>query len=623
MQDREAIKRQVQQSTDLIKLVGEQVSLRPKGKEFVGVCPFHDDSNPSMYVSPAKQIYKCFACGAGGDAFSFVMDYHKMSFPEAMKYLAERAGIELPKFGGGPADDAKANQRESMRGANERAVRFFQARLADERTGKIARDYLTQRGISDEMIEAFAIGYAPDAWAAMSDGVAQRKLDARAFVATGLIAERNDGTFYDRFRHRLMFPIFDAIGRPIAFGGRVLPDGQLDDPTTDAKYLNSPETPLFNKSATLFGLHLAKKPIIKHRTAVIVEGYTDVIAAHQAGFTNVVATLGTSLTRQHATELRRYADRVVLVFDGDEAGQKAADRALEVFFNEALDVSIALLPEGLDPADLLANDDGAAKWRQGLDDATDAMAYHFNRVRQAFDAVDTLAGKQRIAEDYLRSLTNLGLKQVDPMRRGLVLGQVAELLKLDTATVNEMIRQLGGMRRQSEPKAGGPANERIDARTQLERMIVGCLMIRPDLFHETMPDGRTFDEAVLPDEMTDELTRRVFTVVHDWLIDHDTIDPWGVRSMTDDEDAIRHAVDLQLEVEKVCEEDGEAIAERLRTAVKRFRAIVAEQEYRAGKMTRGEADASHGDEDEAARLRRAIEHARTNPSAARAPRVAG
>jgi DNA primase len=623
MQDREAIKRQVQQSTDLVKLIGEQLSLRPKGKEFVGICPFHDDSNPSMYVSPAKQIYKCFSCGAGGDAFSFVMDYHKMTFPEAMKYLAERAGIELPAFGGGD-DSGKSGQREAMRHANERAVRFFQARLADEATGKIARDYLARRGINDEMIEAFAIGYAPDQWNGMSEGVAKRKLDARAFVATGLIAERNDGSFYDRFRHRLIFPIFDAIGRPIAFGGRVLPEGTLDDPTTDAKYLNSPETPLFNKSATLFGLHLAKKPIIKHRTAVIVEGYTDVIACHQAGFANVVATLGTSLTRQHATELRRYCDRVVLVFDGDEAGQKAADRALEVFFNEALDVSIALLPDGMDPADLLANDEGGERWQQGLDDAVDAMAFHFGRVRAAFDAVDSLAGKQRIAEDYLRSLSNLGLKQVDPMRRGLVLGQVAELLKLDTATLNDMIRQLGGMRRQAEVKANAqPSNERGDARTQLERLIVGCLLVRPDLFHEPMDDGRSLDEAVLPEEMVDGPTRAVFQAVHDWLIDHDTIDPTDLRAMMDDEESIRHALDLQLEVERVCGEDGEAIGSRLRRAVQRFRAIVAEQEYRARKITGRQEEAAGPEDDEAARLRRAIEHARTNPSAARAPRVVG
>jgi DNA primase len=346
--NRDDAKRRLLQSTDLVRLIGEQITLRPKGREFVALCPFHEDANPSMYVSPAKQIYKCFACGAGGDAFSFVMDYHKMTFPEAMKYLADREGIELPRASGaGGTGEASGGDdlRQRMRQANDHAARFYRRQI-DADAGVPAREHLRRRGITDEMVEAFGIGYAPDQWDALARAVARHKLDRQAFVATGLIAERHDGSTYDRLRHRLVFPIFDAIGRAIAFGGRRLADSSLDDPTSEAKYLNSPETPLFNKSATLFGLHQAKKPIIDSRTAIIVEGYTDVIAAHQAGIRNVVATLGTALTRQHASELKRYCDQVIVVFDADEAGQKAADRALEVFFTEPVDVKIATLPEG-------------------------------------------------------------------------------------------------------------------------------------------------------------------------------------------------------------------------------------------------------------------------------------
>ncbi|MEX0741411.1 MAG: DNA primase, partial [Phycisphaeraceae bacterium] len=331
------------EASDLVRLIGDHVSLRPRGKEFVGLCPFHEDKNPSMYVSPSKQIYKCFSCGAGGDAFSFMMGYHKMSFPEALEHLAERNNIKLPKRSAGTSGegDEGPSPRQRIQQANQLAQRFFKQTYTDASLGKIARDYVTSRGISDAMVEAFGIGCAPDAWDALAGQVQKQRWDAHAFEQAGLIANRKTGNgHYDRLRHRLIFPICDTLGRPIAFGGRTLPDSKLGD-KSDAKYLNSPETPLFNKSATLFGLHLAQQTIIAKRTAVIVEGYTDVVAAHQAGRANVVATLGTALTKEHARQLRRYCDRVVLVFDADEAGQKAADRALNVFFEENLDVHIA------------------------------------------------------------------------------------------------------------------------------------------------------------------------------------------------------------------------------------------------------------------------------------------
>ena len=318
---------QVQQATDIVRLIGEQVSLRPKGKEFAGLCPFHDDKNPSMFVSPAKQIYKCFSCGAGGDVFTFVTQYHKMTFPEALSFLAERAGIRLEARGGRGGGEAKQGERGRISQANTLAVGFFRALYRHAEHGRSGREYVAKRGISPEMVEAFEIGYAPDRWDGLSMTIAQKNWDLGAFELAGLVKARERGGepasgeasgHYDRLRHRLIFPIFDAIGRPIAFGGRKL--READEP----KYLNSPETALFNKSATLYGLHLAKKPIIDSRTAVIVEGYTDVIACHQAGVRNVVATLGTALTAEHVRELRRYAEQVVLVFDGDAAVRKPA-----------------------------------------------------------------------------------------------------------------------------------------------------------------------------------------------------------------------------------------------------------------------------------------------------------
>ena len=699
--DRRDAKLRVEQATDIVRLIGEHIALKPAGSELRGVCPFHDDTNPSMNVSPRKQIYKCFSCGAGGDCFSFVMNYHKMSFPEALKYLADRAGIELPSMGGRGEDGGAGDLRQRMLKANEQAIRYYQKQLADPDAGRAARDYLADRGISDEMVEGFKIGYAPDAWGSLAETVDHHKLDREAFLETGLIAKRNDGRCYDRLRHRLVIPILDGIGRPIAFGGRALPGGSREDAAADAKYLNSPETPLFHKSRTLFGLNLAKKRIIDSRNAVIVEGYTDVIAAHQAGFANVIATLGTALTRDHARELTRYCDRVTLVFDADEAGQKAADRALEVFFAEPIDVSVAVLAEGQDPADLFATPDGPGAWDAAIKGAEDAMSFHHRRVRATFDAADTLAGRQRIAEAYLRTLVQLGLRQLEPARRGLVYAHVGDLLHLDRGTIDRMVREMSarqplsrssrrggaasetggaggaggaqrgggvrgldgggagasgedGARSEAEVAAmeaaaasaaaddhGEPLDPAIAAeasaptgpagRGAAERMIVGCLLADPSLFHAEMHDGRELSESVLPGDLNHLPTRRLYQHVHDWLCDHETIQPGDLREVSEDESLVTGAVMLRDEAERVCEEDAGRIGRGLRAAVRRLADFQAEDAYAEGRIASdgGASGLADGPDDgtgaeheqDVARILQAVEHARSHPTPARLPRV--
>ena len=627
MNDWDDAKRQVQQATDIVRMIGEHVALRPRGKEFVGVCPFHDDKNPSMYVSPTKQIFKCFACGAGGDVFSFTMDYHKMSFPEAMKHLAGRAGIKLPERAsgaGGASGSTSGGDREMIADANVKAMQFYRALLAHEQHGRIARDYLASRSISDQMVEAFGIGYAPDRWDGLATMIESKHWNRRAFEMAGLITTRPTGDGqYDRLRHRLIFPIFDATGRPIAFGGRVLEGGTIEA-RSEAKYLNSPETPLFNKSATLYGLHLAKQPIIRSHTAVIVEGYTDVIACHQAGANNAVATLGTALTRQHAQALRHFCDRVVLVFDADEAGQKAADRAMEVFFGEPIDVSIAVLPDGLDPADLLGREGGVEQWKAATEHAADAMAFHFARVRSAADAVDTLTGKQRVYEDYIRRLAQLGAGQLAPERRGMVIHQIAGLMHLDANTVDDMLRRAAPRRaytatreRAAEPSdASGGATTPTD-RVRAERLIVGCLLAMPSLFHEPMPDGRTFDEAVLPGDIEHDQVRQLYEVVHEHLAHADELSIADLRQKVEDDALVRLAADLQLEAERLTDESPVGLAATLSAAYKALAASRQQQEYQWNKMRLRE---QAGDEDD--RLRLAQRNARANPSATRFPRVA-
>lgn len=648
-------KEQVQQATDLVRLIGEQVALRPKGREFAGLCPFHDDKNPSMFVSPAKQIYKCFSCGAGGDAFSFVMNYHKMTFPEALKYLAERAGIVLQTTsprGGSAGDSAQGeagrSDRQRIAAANAQAVEFYQALYRHSEHGKLAREYVAKRGISPEMVEAFQLGYAPDRWDGLALTVHSKNWDERGFELAGLISHRRgenaDGSLYDRLRHRLIFPIFDAIGRPIAFGGRKL--REEDEP----KYLNSPETAIFNKSATLYGLNLAKKPIIDARTAVIVEGYTDVIACHQAGACNVVATLGTALTAEHVRELRRYADKVVLVFDADEAGQKAADRAVELFLTGELDVAIAVLPTGpggakMDPAELMSQPTGLEQFQAATTEARDALSYQFNRVRDQVENAGTVTAQQKIVEAYVNQLGQLGLSRLGGVRRALVVQRLAELLRMAEGQVSEMLSRAAARNTRPAPvaparaseAAPGPESEldiagsipapRLRALRSAERQIIGCLIRQNELFHHTLADGRTFDEAITPGDVVDRQNRRLFSLVHDCLAEGRSLSLaqlLGELAEAGEEPLTRLLTDADAEVDKAVGAASEGLAEVLNAAADALLAYHHEAQYERTRAALG-ADDTHGQSspDQARLLRELIEHRRANPSPVRIARPRG
>lgn len=542
-------KTRVLEATDIVRLIGEHVTLRPKGKEHVGLCPFHDDRSPSMSVSPQKQIFKCFSCGVGGDCFTFTMKFHRMEFRESLEHLAQRAGIELTQRGR-QEDTQKRSERELAAKATERAMAFYQTSLG-EVGGAGARRYLEERGVSAASIEAFALGYAPDSWDALASAVQKNGWDGRGFDLAGLLSTgRNGQGRYDRLRHRLIFPICDAIGRPVAFGGRVLPGGTLDDPTTDAKYLNSPEGPLFHKGRTLYGLHLAKQAIGREKTAVVVEGYLDVIACHQAGFSNVVATLGTALTPEHADALRRHAERVVLVFDADDAGRRAADRAVETFLTADFDVLIAELPEGedgekTDPADLMQQEDGPERWRAAVGGARDALQYVLDRMGADLKEAGGVTGRERVATEYVRQLAGMGFEGAGPIRRAMMVQRVASLLGMKEERVNELLKagakggRRGTQRRAAdeshEPRwdfaeAGDEASSASAGSVLAQRRVVGLLLRRAELFTLTLADGRTLDEALPPGDFDDPATRDLYATLYDALADGDAVTLTGFLS---------------------------------------------------------------------------------------------
>ncbi len=428
----------VQQANDIVDIVSEHVSLKKKGRELVGLCPFHEDHRPSMYVNPAKQIYKCFACGAGGDVLKFVQAREGLTFPQAVERLADRAGIQLrPIRRAAPQTPEQSQDIDPnlLARVNAWAAQFFQRCLNDPEKGQHARDYLAERKIAPESIRKWRLGLAPNAVDALARAAAAQKVPARMLQQAGLVAGPNQ----DKFVNRLMFPITDVTGRVIGFGGRTLSD-------TGAKYINSPTTPLFDKSNTLYGLEQARHQIVATGTAIVVEGYTDVIMPHQLGCTNVVATLGTSFTAGHGRILRRYAKKVVLVFDSDTAGMAAANRALEVCLSLHLDIKLAFVPQGKDPCDFVLTA-GKEEFERVVEQATDVLQYKWDRLREMFAGDGTLGSRRAVLDEFLQALAaGFASNSLPVIESGLVINKVARIIGLREA---EIRGELGRRTRQS------------------------------------------------------------------------------------------------------------------------------------------------------------------------------
>ncbi len=532
----------VKDATDIVRLVGEHVALKPKGREFVGLCPFHNDRNPSLNVIPAKQIFHCFVCGTGGDVLSFVQKYHKMEFREALEYLAERAGITLTPHKPSASDAPAGPRRADVLSASAVAADFFRLILNHPEHGKLARETIARRGIAPDMVERFMLGAAPDRWDGLIVTVQNKRLDPRPFFEAGLFKRRESSEgAYDTFRNRLIFPIQDQIGRVIAFGARKLRDE--DEP----KYLNSPETRIFNKSATLYALNHAAKAIQAERTAIITEGYTDVIACHQAGFCNAVATLGTALTREHAAVLRRLCDRVILLFDGDEAGQRAADRAVEVFFAENIDVSIATLSaytDAKDPDELLKREDGPDVFRAALAGATDLLDYRFARLRERLEGAG-MAALSRALNDEIARLVDLGLRDVEPIRRKLIIKRLSAIAGIDEATIQSAIP--AGRR----PRMAAAANDNPPTENDLPPLATAILTPAEHLLGCILCDGSLMDtlseqerDFVAPAAYRSSLLRLVAQTIHDLHEDHGSADLASLLRHVEDERVKEAAVGL-------------------------------------------------------------------------------
>ncbi|MGA2297682.1 MAG: DNA primase, partial [FCB group bacterium] len=315
------IREEILRHTDIVDVVSESIELRKKGKNFIGLCPFHNDKKPSLNVSPELGIYKCFACGAGGDAISFMMNYHHLNFIEAIKELAKKAGVRLPEESNEPYVKEEVDKKELVLKAINAASQFY-IKMMNSSEGKVARTFFKDRGFTDEIITGFFLGYAPDSWDSLMTELKKQNFTGQTLFEAGLTVQKEDKSYYDRFRNRIMFPIQDALGKVIGFGARQLnPDDKM------GKYINSPQSIVYDKSRTLYGLFQAKNEIRSKKYAIVVEGYADVLTLHQAGYTNSVASSGTALTVEQLKLLSRYTKKIYISYDADEAGIKAAERA--------------------------------------------------------------------------------------------------------------------------------------------------------------------------------------------------------------------------------------------------------------------------------------------------------
>jgi len=505
-------KERVRAAVDIVELVGGYLDLRRQGRNYVALCPWHEDSRPSLQVNQERQTWKCYVCNLGGDVFSFVMQHENVEFREALELLAEQAGVPLYKSprqsqAGSPED--KGTLYEAMAWAEQQ----FHNCLLSSAEAEPARRYLAERGISEESIHQFHLGFAPRQWQWILDRAKGTSFSEAVLQAVGLVLRsENSGNLYDRFRGRVMFSIRDVQSRPIAQGGRVLPEFAEDK---SAKYINSPETRLFSKSEQFYAMDQVRNAANRSRRVVIVEGYTDVIMAHQYGVSNVVAVLGTALGERHVKLLKRFADTVTLVLDGDDAGQRRTNEILNLFVAEQLDLRVVTLPDGLDPCDFLRKQ-GAEAFESMLEDAVDALEHKLQISTAGIDlARDTHRAHQALEEilTTLAASPGSATSSEHRLREQAVLTRISREFRIDESEVRGRLASL----RLATSRAGRNRRQGIQADTaqpallnDWDRELFELLVQQPDLVEDALTslergEFGTADAIALYDAMTELL----------------------------------------------------------------------------------------------------------------------
>ncbi|MBI4357962.1 MAG: DNA primase [Candidatus Omnitrophica bacterium] len=492
---------QVQSLNDIVEVISAYVPLRRAGRSFKATCPFHQEKTPSFMVNPDKQIFHCFGCGVGGDVFSFLMKYERMTFPEALKRLAERVHVPVPEFKHSSPEERSQTERlyQVYSAANE----FYRRNLKDLELGKPARAYLAKRSFGESEMDIFHLGFAIPEWSHLYEFLSKKGFGEQELLRSGLIVRSAQARTYDLFRGRVMFPIFNSQGKVIAFGGRVFGD-------ETPKYLNSPETPIFRKRKELYALHLAKRAIPttgEARRILIVEGYLDCIRLHANGFQNAVATLGTSLTPEHVQMLKRYADEATVIFDGDKAGEQASLRGLDLFLEEGMGVRVLCLPKGFDPDDMVRVK-GKEAMAELIGQSQDFFDFKLQVLLGRYNKSDSL-GLLKITSEFLDTFSKIKSPVlVDRYLRKLAvtLGVQENSLRSE---LNKLRAKLSGLKSaRSEPRP--LAAELRKAEPPLEKLLLGLVLHYP-------PYLRMFQEVFPEYSFSGEKTREIFNLCHQMI----------------------------------------------------------------------------------------------------------
>lgn len=476
MTDFETAKRQILDRIRIEDVVGEQVRLRRVGSRLVGLCPFHTEKSPSFSVNADLGFFKCFGCSKGGDLFTYVQLRDRVPFIDALRLLADRAGVELPTRGSPVPEGDAGPSRVNILRVLAWAQGYFRANLLNPTLGRLAREYLQERGFTAATVEKFGLGLAVEAAGPLRAAAKNAGFDDAALLGADLLRTDESGErSYETFRDRLIFPIRDASGRAVAFGGRTLVDDK-------AKYLNTRQTVLFDKGRTLYGLEVAREAAATSKRIVIVEGYTDCMACHQAGFTETVATLGTAMTEFHVEQLRRFTDEVVLLFDSDTAGEAAADRAIGLALPRCLKVRLARVPEGKDPGEFLPTA-GAAGFSDVLNGAIDALQFKWSATQRRFSGNESPAQRRQAVLDFVGVVSaSVHAEALDAIQCGLIVNQIAHLLGMERADVARLFARPTAPRSAPPPTVTAPSTPALLSQEQaVWKTVLEVLLNRPDL----------------------------------------------------------------------------------------------------------------------------------------------
>lgn len=592
-------KDRVRQATDIVDLIGSYMELRRQGSIFVGLCPWHDDNHPSMQVNPNRQSWKCWVCNIGGDAFSFVMQKESVDFRGALEILADRAGIELASVR--PAQPGDSNDKKTLFAANEWAAEQFHKFLIDSSDAGNVRQYLAARGISDASIEAFRIGCCPNHWTWLVDR-AQSRFSPKVLEACGLVGKSDrGGRFYDKLRGRLIFPIIDTQNRPIAFGGRVLPEAEEEAAKRGqrlAKYWNSPETRLFSKSENLYGLNLIREDIAKTREVVVVEGYTDVVMAWQQGLRNVVAALGTAINERHVKVLKRFADRVTLLLDGDEAGQRRTSEILELFLASDADLRVLSLPDRMDPFDFLQKF-GSDRLRELLDKAPDALEYRIKQATQGVDLVNDIAGSSRALENVLRTLAVAGAGRgvsVAKLKEQQVVAKLSRIFQVEDQQIRDRLVQLrrnSANRNFDRTAAKPPQNNLTLAECEIREIELLEILLSAEAMVE-----KAFNH-VLPRQFQPGPLRQIAEIFEELSREKTSVDFETVLTHIEDPQLKNLLVEIDERAQRKLDDAQRDLAERLEDVLQVFAKQESEEKSRRIQARLNQTDLTSDEEAEA------------------------